>query len=847
MTEARRCFLGQEAPSNTQQARILPNRLAAQQQNGKSLEDVAREILEGTSWQLAQDWQVQWALEEILHTEGSHDPAGMAVTMGATLASLFSTDTLGQLGDSPRQQRLRRVGQQLLDRLEGDQLIHPSRLLYRAAEWVQPNGQKNLHISGYPRLGQAELVLLDALAGPGSALELPYADPYWFTDNQLAANWLAGRGWEVVGPVDQNRTVWNSPGWQALTYPDQESEVRGVLGRAREQLLQGKSVVLVARNEERYRYLVQEIGWEYGLQISVGGQAGRLGPWLASLRDLLGDQLEHSLLLAWFSHPAQGLASQVARVQRAGLTTPEEWEARGFDLARLRDWPLQAEVGEYARRLQVLVNQTPWLARHDTQACQKLDLLLAQLLPQQRQVALEAFFDLLLAQVEETATPAAQATLALHTPLAVYGTQWNQLFWLGAVEGQLPATVQEDPLLPFMERNAGMESAEGAARREWLTIWGALQTAQSVQFSCPQRWVGRSALGTAAEKLLPSSLLEMEGVTPVAASSAPMSPEELRQAQISQQGQTSDLVMVAARKALQAERARRNREAGPYGGQIGRSLEAASLNFSASQLSNLGQCPYRWYASARLGLRKQEQSREEMEANVRGSLLHGALDLAVKWAREEADPRAAVLGHLEKAFDQTVAELREKGRDTMPATPLFYAYREELLMMLQKVVQADDFWKPGHEVVHLEYPFHGVWEGLPVTGLVDRIDRRPDGSLLFIDYKSSKSYSDIKDAEGKLKVDLQLPLYSAVVGQQMAQAGEGGSVSANTSQYFSMKEAEFLRAKKSANPELLAQFARDVVTRLQQGNFPVEPDVDFEACRYCDFSSVCRVVTEGEQ
>ena len=55
----------------------------------------------------------------------------------------------------------------------------------------------------------------------------------------------------------------------------------------------------------------------------------------------------------------------------------------------------------------------------------------------------------------------------------------------------------------------------------------------------------------------------------------------------------------------------------------------------------------------------------------------------------------------------------------------------------------------------------------------------------------------------------------------------------DTATYYSLtKQKTISRPQKDP--------AERVKTRLQQGHYPVAPDVDRKACRYCDYDLVCR-------
>src|SRR5207244_1906183 len=96
----------------------------------------------------------------------------------------------------------------------------------------------------------------------------------------------------------------------------------------------------------------------------------------------------------------------------------------------------------------------------------------------------------------------------------------------------------------------------------------------------------------------------------------------------------------------------------------------------------------------------------------------------------------------------------------LPPLPAWEAHREELLEQLERAVSGAEFCADGAAAAALEQEFSGTWRGLQVRGVVDGIDRVP-GGLALVDYKSCARAPDgIPDADGSLRVDLQLPLYT---------------------------------------------------------------------------------------
>ncbi|MGB5715100.1 MAG: hypothetical protein WBM44_29790, partial [Waterburya sp.] len=61
----------------------------------------------------------------------------------------------------------------------------------------------------------------------------------------------------------------------------------------------------------------------------------------------------------------------------------------------------------------------------------------------------------------------------------------------------------------------------------------------------------------------------------------------------------------------------------------------------------------------------------------------------------------------------------------------------------------------------------------------------------------------------------------------------------DTAAYYSLTQQKTINCPKK-DPAELAAFAEKVKTHLGQGHYPVAPDVERKACRYCNYDLVCR-------
>jgi ATP-dependent helicase/DNAse subunit B len=122
---------------------------------------------------------------------------------------------------------------------------------------------------------------------------------------------------------------------------------------------------------------------------------------------------------------------------------------------------------------------------------------------------------------------------------------------------------------------------------------------------------------------------------------------------------------------------------------------------------------------------------------------------------------------------------------------------------------------------------------LLLKGQVDRIDLTPAG-LTVIDYKTSGvTPAGVKDTTGKANLDIQLAVYQDAIAEQYPERAS------DTAVYYSLSKQKTLSRPQKDLAKLKA-FAQQVKNHLTQGHYPVAPDLDRKACRYCDYDLVCR-------
>ena len=842
-----------ESPAVPAGALVLtPNVRAAQHleagaRRPMSLEALAREVLAAAGLGVAPAMLAHRALTEAARAVlPVAQAAGLAGALAPALRSLFRAGAdLEALrhADSPRVRRLGELGLAYRARLRAGRLVDGAEALGEAAR--RAPAPRPVFVTGYPRLGADEAAFLEAIAGPGSLVRLPLGTLDAFTENVATAAAFQARGWAVERPGELAVMPLAPIGARARAhaFASREDEVRHVLARVKALLDAGtppSNVALVVRDDADYGPLALAIAWEYQVPLralyAVPLAETRLGVWLDQVLCAAEEGLRFEATFRALDHVlVDALEGETwAAARRTRPAGEAAWRALGVPVDHLC-WPAQDTRGGWIARLRGLLGDLgvrQAAARWPRELLALRRLLDELAAPAEEPLGREAFADLVREALRLLTVPAqpGRGGVELHTPFALYGAAYPHVFVLGLAEGVLPTPVSNDPALDFHERRGllplgvVLEDAVGAARRERLSFLARLEAAPGALTLSYARQVGGRELGPSAYfRELGTPLSEAPAVGEARA-------ERVRRAWAAAEGGEADALTPRIRRALAIERRREGALApDEFDGVVGVAVPLAGRTFSATQLTAIGQCPFKWFSAYALSLRAPAEPGEELQPSVRGQLYHKALELAAEDLLGVPDPRQAMLDGLEAAIAAAEAALE------IPALPAWPERRAEHLATLRKAILAPDFLAPDATMHLLEAPFDASWAGLRVKGFVDRVDRHADGAVTLVDYKTSATPPrGIQDAHGKPSIDVQLPLYMAVAAPSLA---PGAPV--RRAYYYSLTRARTLRQAEAADPALDA-LAETLKRRLREGDFPVAPDVDGAACAYCDHDLVCR-------
>jgi CRISPR/Cas system-associated exonuclease Cas4 (RecB family) len=803
---------------------------------------------------LASRW-LQTAVSEIIPTSDTEGTArAITPALQAILRAGVDLEQLATVG-SNRTRQLAELALAYTDLLKLQGMVDPASVLWEASRIVTKRQQ--LLIYGYfqPRVDQ--LNFLNAIADDGSVIILPCPDAPLLQENRAAITWLQQQGWQIQEWVEKCQTLGeqltecflqstNPPlGVKAHIYPHMEAEVRGVLTQVKSLLYQGipaNEIVLVARDDAFYGATVLDIANEYNLPIralyAVPLIETRLGAWIQLLLEVIQKQFPFESTAKLLSHPlCSGLSAEIwIQARQQHPFNLFAWQNLGVNLSFL-DWPPQDNRANWVERLQNILNKFNVRQRtgrwaREIVAYYELQAGLVQLSkPEDEVISLKEFAEDIIGSLTILTVPAqpGRGGVELHTPLSLFGAKFQYVLVLGATEGILPTPVKDDPMLDFYERKQlrqlgfDLEDAAQAARREAISFYALLQIpTQQLTFSYPEM-IG-------SQTSLPSPYLKRLGLKSIAPPPLPIaSLAEARRIYLRRDSLLEDKVLPYAIYAWGVEKRREGTEAyDEYDGVVNISLDPHSRVFSASQLTTLGQCPFKWFADKVLRLAQLEEAEEELSPSLKGQLYHRSLELVLAKVLTAADITQTGLEQLETAFMQAEQDLQ------LPTIPAWESRRAEHIKVLNRTLQHPDFLPSDVQVVSLEQEFVGDWYGLKVTGRIDRIDRTPEG-LVLLDYKtSSQKPAGIKDENGKAVVDIQMPLYTHIANTVLFP-----NETIKGADYYLLTKRKKV-TNKALSEEQQQQIAAKIKTHLETGYYPVEPDIEQNACRFCAYDLVCR-------
>jgi probable DNA repair protein len=423
------------------------------------------------------------------------------------------------------------------------------------------------------------------------------------------------------------------------------------------------------------------------------------------------------------------------------------------------------------------------------------------------------------------------ALIQIAGPAESAGLRADAVWLMGADEDAWPANGSTHPLLPIeVQREAGMPHA--TPQSDWELASSItkrlLASACEVHFSYARQ--------SEAAEARPSRLI----------------------AQLA--GEPRELPMELTAPAAEAPRAVWFEDRGRI------PFPPGKVDGGAAVLTAQSQCPFKAFATTRLGAQGWELAEAGLTPAQRGSLLHKVLHAI--WAggpdgirsHDELlklnDREAFVREHVRRIF---ASDLRPHLREIMPRR--YLELEEQRLTKLVTEWLEYEATRIAFEVAETEAKRTVAIAGLTLDLRLDRIDRLSDESLLVIDYKTGDASP--KQWELPRPEDVQLPLYAGFAidrekellgGLVFAKVRAGkpefagrvgdaaGTLIAGLKKTSTLVKIPFTAEQLLDWRDCIEQLARDFV----DGRAEVDPREYPETCERCGLQSLCRIQEHSE-
>ena len=291
---------------------------------------------------------------------------------------------------------------------------------------------------------------------------------------------------------------------------------------------------------------------------------------------------------------------------------------------------------------------------------------------------------------------------------------------------------------------------------------------------------------------------------------------------------------------------------------------AIPVTVSPSAYKALRDCPYRYYVSSLLGLRKAKEFEEGFDASLAGQTLHALLKTffqALKTEDEKSHSpihegpdarREWMIEHLmkgsEKEFERLIAgDARVLGtlRDWQKQIPSFVDWQ---------IQRENEGWRYHDAELTVGFTLSlsdpdGIQRDVHIAGRADRFDihQADSTAAAVIDYKNQKMKKIVDRAENILD-DPQLLIYARAASENPIAAHIPGRA-VGRAEWVSLKaeldkgDDKNIRAHAVDDmPELMTQFSHQITEDLNSlwARKPMQAFAPDSVCQYCEARGICR-------
>lgn len=287
--------------------------------------------------------------------------------------------------------------------------------------------------------------------------------------------------------------------------------------------------------------------------------------------------------------------------------------------------------------------------------------------------------------------------------------------------------------------------------------------------------------------------------------------------------------------------------------------EAAAVLGGAGVLTSQSQCPFKAFATARLGAQGWDAAEYGLSALQRGQLLHAVMHSI--WSGPSEGVRSlSDLRAIDNKKSFVAQHVKRILRDRLPSGALGRLPQRYLDLEATRLTTVVCSWLEYEEqrlpftVVETEAEQAINIGGLSLTLRLDRIDRLHDGSVIVIDYKTGSVGRKVWDLPRP--EDVQLPLYTcfALKGEEPSgllfakvRAGEakfvGYARTATTTLLPGLARTDPLIRQPLTEDQLWAwkESIQELASDFIAGRASVDPRDSPGTCERCDLHAVCRI------
>jgi len=465
--------------------------------------------------------------------------------------------------------------------------------------------------------------------------------------------------------------------------------------------------------------------------------------------------------------------------------------------------------------------------------------------------------------------PAPRQAITAAGVIEAGGLRFAAVALLGLSEGDFPLTITEDPFLRDQDRSElrdrfdfplrpSTQSSERAYFYEavtradrWLCVTRPVLADNGADWVASPFWEALAALCPQQESYRAAPLALADTA----------SPEEWWAHVALQPEMSAELTAAATavwsriNHGAAVWRARQGWRASFWDGDLTELAPELARRFdgrhiwSASRLEAYQTCGFFFFVQNVLSLEPRPEPAAGLDARQLGSVYHEILEKMAAAIGPEQASEAEVLAFMQRAAAPILdrAPVEQGFRET----PWWSQTRQEILenaaRTIWQLMQGEfQFFQAeasfGINDPPLEIPLGE--DTLRLRGFIDRVDRRADGAVRIIDYKSSSKYPYSKKAfaEGK---KLQLPLYALAAQERLGL----GSVADGFYWHFRQgEESPFQLGKVEGGPQAAMDTAvaaaREAVQGIRGGIFAPRPPAG--GCpAYCPAAAFCWHYEEG--